>query len=235
LPAISASVIAAANKRADANDFSSIAGLDPRQTLALGMQLSVAALEETRRHARTNTMLAATVEFAGETLDVFVRNLSVAGAMIEGKGALPGQGDSVTLNRCDLKIPATVMWRVPGRCGLSFNRLVKVEDLIRRGKAGSAPVHQNRVDAIQRALRENRPVPSFSETEAVVGAAAIGKRLVDEIGYALRLIETVDETLANDAYILSRYGVALQQLDEVEQLLRKLAGNLSAEGAPGRC
>ena len=78
-------------------------------------------------------------------------------------------------------------------------------------------------------------MPGFAETEATVGAAAIGKKLADEIGYALRLTETVNETLANDAYILGRYGVALQQLDEAEQLLRKLTGNVAVEGAPGRC
>lgn len=179
-------------------------------------------------------MLAAAIEFGGERLDVFVRNLSVAGAMIEGRGALPGQGESVILNRCDVRVLATVMWRAEGRCGLSFSRLVKVDDLIRR-KGSAGPVHQNRVDAIQRALRENRPIPTFAETEEVVGAAAVGKKLADEIGYAHRLVEAVNETLSNDAYVLGRYGVTLQQLDEAEQLLRKLYGQLSAKEVTGRC
>lgn len=175
-------------------------------------------------------MLAATIQFGGHNSDVFVRNISMAGALVEGRN-LPEQGESVELRRSDYRIPATVMWRAEGRCGLSFTHLVKVDDLIRR----KGVVHQSRVDTIQRALRENRPVPAFSETEQLVGAAAVGKRLVDELGYAMRLTETVNETLANDAYILGRYGVALQQLDEVEQLLRKLVGNLSAQDAPGRC
>ena len=181
-------------------------------------------------------MLSASIEFGGQRLDVFVRNLSVAGAMIEGRGALPGQGDSIMLVRNDIRVPATVMWRAEGKCGVSFSQLVRVDDLIKKvkGTAG-APAHQNRVDAIQRALRENRAVPSFNETEALVGAAAIGKKLVDEIGYAHRLTETVNEALSADAYILGRYGVTLQQIDEIEQLLRKLYNQLSAEGAPGRC
>lgn len=193
--------------------------------------MSAAALEEIRRHTRTNTMLAATIQFGSHSADVFVRNLSKAGALVEGRN-LPEQGESVELHRSDHRIPATVMWRAEGRCGLSFAHLVKVDDLIRR-KGG--PAHQSRIDQIQRALRENRPVPIFSETEQLVGAAAVGKRLTDELGYALRLAESVNETLADDAYILSRYGVSLQQLDEVEQLLRKLVGNLSAPDAPGRC
>jgi hypothetical protein len=193
--------------------------------------LSAAALEEIRRHTRTNTMLAATLQFGSHSADVFVRNLSKAGALVEGRN-LPEQGETVELRRSDYRIPATVMWRAEGRCGLSFAHLVQVEDLIRR-KGG--PAHQSRVDMIQRALRENRAVPSFNETEQLVGAAAIGKKLVDELGYAMRLAETVNEMLAGDAYILGRYGVTLQQIDEIEQLLRKLVGNLSAQDAPGRC
>lgn len=198
--------------------------------------MAEAALEEVRRHSRTNTMLSASIRFGGQRLDVFVRNLSVAGAMVEGRGFLPEQGESVTLTRNDIRVPATVMWRAEGKCGLSFSRLVQIDDLIKRvkGSAG-APAHQNRVDAIQRALRENRAAPAFKETEDLVGAAAIGKKLVDEIGYAHRLTETVNEALSADAYILGRYGVALQQIDEVEQLLRKIYNSLSAQGAPGRC
>lgn len=190
--------------------------------------MAEAALDEARHHTRTNTMLSAAVEFGGGRLDVFVRNLSAAGAMVEGRGMLPEQGENVTFNRNEMRVPATVMWRAEGRCGLSFSRMVNVDEMIRRGKGGGGPAHQNRVDAIQRALRENQPMPRFKETEDLVGAAAIGKSLADEIGYAQRLIETVNEALAADAYMLGRHGVVLQQIDEVEQLLRKLNGALSS-------
>lgn len=180
-------------------------------------------------------MLAGTIEFDGEQHPVFVRNLSIAGALIDGR-CLPMPGQAVMLHRDDHKIPATVAWTVGNRCGLTFGVHVKVDALIKRGKPQEATSsHQARVDAIQRALRENREVPAFDETEAVVGAAAIGKRLGDEIGFAKRLIEGVNEALANDNYVLTRYGVTLQQLDEAEQLLRKLERELSAEGASGRC
>lgn len=176
-------------------------------------------------------MLSAAIEFGGERRDVFVRNLSAAGAMVEGR-ALPEQGESVVLHRSDYHIQATVMWRAEGRCGLSFTQIVPVDALIKRK---GAPAHQSRVDQIQRALRENRAVPAFDETEALVGAAAVGKRLADEIGYALRLTEMANEALANDAYVLGRYGVTLQQIDEVEQLLRKLEQQLTAGQTAGSC
>ncbi|HEV2568709.1 PilZ domain-containing protein [Sphingomonas sp.] len=197
--------------------------------------MAAEAITEARNAARTNTMLAAMLEFDGERHPVFVRNLSASGAMVDGR-LLPLPGESVVLHRDDQKIASTVVWTAGNRCGLSFSAHVKVDKLIKRPKPSEAtPVHQARVDAIQRALRENRAVPAYQETEALVGAAAVGKKLVDEIGFAQRLVERVGEALANDSYVLTRYAVVLQQLDEAEQLLRKLHRELSAEGANGRC
>jgi hypothetical protein len=192
--------------------------------------LSAETITEARRNPRTNTMLAASLEFDGDRHPVFVRNLSVTGALVEGR-MLPLAGDRVVLYRDQHRVPATVIWSQGNRCGLSFSAQVTLDAMIKRPKPGAAAAtpHQARIDAIQRALRENRPLPTFDESEAVIGAAAIGKRLVDEIGYAQRLIETVNDTLSGDAYVLSRYGVILQQIDEAEQLLRKLALGLGSK------
>lgn len=189
--------------------------------------MSAETIADARQNPRTNTMLAASIEFDGAQHPVFVRNLSVTGALVEGR-MLPLAGDRVVLYRDQHRVPATVIWSSGNRCGLSFSAQVALDAMIKRPKPGASNTpHQARIDAIQRALRENRPVPNFDETETVVGAAAIGKRLGDEIGYAQRLIETVNDTLSGDAYLLSRYGVILQQIDEAEQLLRKIALNLN--------
>lgn len=195
----------------------------------MGSTLSAETITDARHHSRTNTMLAASLEFDGERHPVFVRNLSVTGAMIEGR-LLPLSGDRVILYRDDHRVPATVIWSSGNRCGLSFSAQVTLDAMIKRSKAATATTpHQARIDAIQRALRDNRPMPSFDQTESLIGAAAVGKRLADEIGYAQRLVETVNDTLSGDAYVLSRYAVILQQIDEAEQLLRKLALGLSAK------
>ena len=200
--------------------------------------MTAETVSEARSAARTNTMLAATLEFDGEQHPVSVRNLSASGAMVDGR-ELPLQGQSVVLHRDEQRIPAQVVWTERNRCGLAFGVHVKVDSLIKRsrvsGTAAPAPSHQSRIDAIQRALRENKTIPRFQDSEDLVGAAAVGKRLVDEIGYAQRLVERVGADLANDTYVLTRYAVVLQQLDEAEQLLRKLNGQLSADGASGRC
>lgn len=211
--------------------MSSIGGLGTGQS-SLGSTLSAETITDARLNPRTNTMLAASLEFDGEQHPVFVRNLSVTGALVEGR-MLPLAGDRVVLYRDQHRVPATVIWASGNRCGLSFSAQVALDAMIKRPRPGataSSTPHQARIDAIQRALRENRPVPAFDETETVVGASAIGKRLGDEIGYAQRLIETVNDTLSGDAYVLSRYGVILQQIDEAEQLLRKIAVNLTRGG-----
>lgn len=172
-------------------------------------------------------MLAAALEFDGEQHAVFLRNLSVTGALVEGR-TLPLAGDRVVLYRDQHRVPATVIWSEGNRCGLSFSAQVTLDAMIKRPKPGaSSTPHQARIDAIQRALRENRPIPNFNETESVVGASAAGRRLGDEVGYAQRLIETVNDTLSSDAYVLGRYAVILQQIDEAEQLLRKIALSLA--------
>lgn len=172
-------------------------------------------------------MLAASLEFDGARHPVFVRNLSVTGALVEGR-TLPLAGDRVTLYRDQHRIPASVIWSEDNRCGLSFSAQVALDAMIKRPRPGASTTpHQARIDAIQRALRENRPIPTIAETESTVGASAAGRRLGDEISYAQRLIETVNDTLSADPYLLSRYGVILQQIDEAEQILRKMAINLT--------
>jgi len=179
-------------------------------------------------------MLAATLEFDGGQHPVSVRNLSTSGALLEGR-CLPVGGEDVVLHRDTQSIRGRVVWTSGNRCGVHFSALVSVEGLIKRPKIGvAAAAHQSRVDDIQRALRNKAPVPRFGETESLVGLAAVGKRAADEIGYAQRLVETVGEALSNDNYILTRYATVLQQLDEAEQLLRKLSNNLSAADLQSR-
>jgi hypothetical protein len=193
------------------------------QSMVIGsnMQLSAEALDETRNQLRSSTMLAAKLECDAGSREVFVRNLSMAGAMIEGPG-LPQQGASAVLVRSNHRIPGTIMWRADGRCGLSFTRLVSVEELLPRGRGGALPPHQARADEIQRAVREKTALPPQEEQGQ-------GPRVLDQINEALRLAKTMNETLSSDVAMVSRHGVALQQLDEVEQILRRLSRSLAVK------
>lgn len=164
------------------------------------------------REARTNAMLAAVVECAGERWDVFLRNVSTSGAMMEGR-RLPSTGDEIRLVRGDIRIGARVVWRQERRCGVHFHGRVAVAEMMRRVVSAN---HQARIDQLQQSLRAGLVVPEPAERRAVQRDAAA------DFGYACRLVETLGDDLTADAYILSRYGTSLQKLDELMQLLKRL-------------
>lgn len=166
------------------------------------------------RDARTNTMLAATIQLGADRVDVFLRDLSSTGASMEGP-RLPELGEDVTLERGSIRVDASVIWRQDRRCGIEFREPVVVAEMMRRIGPGSS-AQQARIDTAQRKIRAGTfvaspPAPSPATPD-----------LRSEFGYACRLVEAVGDELTNDAYILSRYGTTLQRLDELMQLLKKI-------------
>jgi hypothetical protein len=74
---------------------------------------------QNRTSSRSPVMLGATLELAGQSQPVVLRNLSGGGALVEGKW-LPAQGSNVLFVRNDLRVPARVAW-VEGRyAGVAF-------------------------------------------------------------------------------------------------------------------
>ena len=177
------------------------------------------------RDPRTNTMLAAVIHFAGQRADVFLRDVSATGALMDGP-VLPKVGESVLLERGTIRVTATVIWRHDRRCGVHYDHVVPVAEMMRRVGAGSS-AQQARIDQVQRQLRSGYVAPMPA------APAPAPRALRSDFGYACRLVETVGDELARDAYVLSRYGPTLQKLDELMQLLRRLeAGALP--GPDGR-
>lgn len=173
------------------------------------------------RDPRTNTMLAAIIHFGGQRADVFLRDVSTTGTLMDGP-VLPQVGESILLERGTIRVTATVIWRQDRRAGIRYDHAVPVAEMMRRVGPGSS-AQQARVDQVQRQLRSGFVAPGIAP------AAAPGRDLRTDFGYACRLVETVGDELSRDAYILSRYGPTLQKLDELMQLLRRL----EASAAPG--
>lgn len=173
-------------------------------------------------------MLAAIVEHQGARIDVFVRDVSTGGAMVEGRG-LPAPAERIVLVRGAMRLDGAVVWRVANRAGLRFDGQILVADMMRR--VGFVPAHQARVDEIQRALRsgaaESKALPSFTERRQAP------RDLSADFGYAVRIVEAVGDALTADAYVLSRHGTTLQRLDELAQLIRRIEGHV-AEAARDR-
>ena len=83
-----------------------------------------------RRSRRSPVLLAATIEVAGEEVPVKLRNLSEEGALIEGD-RLPIEGTTTFFQRNDLRLRSLVVWVHGKYAGVSFDRPLKTEQVLR--------------------------------------------------------------------------------------------------------
>lgn len=88
------------------------------------------SINQNRRQRRSNVLLAATVEFAGMSLPVKLRNLSSDGVLVEGD-RLPVEGSQVIFKRQELSLAGEVAWVRDNRAGLSFKDQLSPEAVLR--------------------------------------------------------------------------------------------------------
>jgi hypothetical protein len=183
------------------------------------------------RPPRKNLLLGATIEAGALKAPVRLRNLSSSGAMLEG-AVLPDPGVSLVLHRSDIRMGATVVWHVQGRCGVRFDETsISVDEWVAgvrtpsfRGQQGQA-----RVDAIQDAVRTGSlPAEAPVPASARLSVAELEARVAEEIIYVRRLLDELGEDVADDPIVLQRHMRALQNLDRASQMLEHLGAILSA-------
>lgn len=85
---------------------------------------------EQRRVPRASVMLLASVGCAGVSISIKVRDLSTAGACIEGD-KLPQSGSHLLFKRNGVFTRARVAWAGRERCGLEFVENVNVREALR--------------------------------------------------------------------------------------------------------
>jgi hypothetical protein len=83
-----------------------------------------------RQSRRSNVLLAATIEVAGASVPVKLRNLSTEGALIEGDD-LPIEGSEVLFRRNELRVSSRVAWVDGKHAGIAFRRQIPQEDVLR--------------------------------------------------------------------------------------------------------
>ena len=93
-------------------------------------RMDESSLNQNRRQRRSNVLLAATVEFAGMSLPVKLRNLSSDGVLVEGD-RLPVEGSEVIFKRQELSLAGKVAWVRDNRAGLSFKEQLSTEAVLR--------------------------------------------------------------------------------------------------------
>lgn len=87
-------------------------------------------ITQNRRSRRSNVLLTATIEIAGEMLSVKLRNLSAEGALVEGK-VLPATNSEILFHRNELSVRGKVAWVGGNHAGISFNRKLDPEQVLR--------------------------------------------------------------------------------------------------------
>lgn len=186
------------------------------------------------RPPRKNLLLSAAIRSEGVTAPVRIRNVSEKGAMVDGD-ALPEPGATLVLQRLDIEMRGTVVWRANGRCGIRFEGAASVDEWVagRRAPAATFGQGQLRVDRIQAAIRsgeiivDEEPPPGDPDTPLDVEA-----RIADELDYVQRMLDEVANDLIGDALLLQRHGQTLQHFDNACQIIGHLSAVLKAEDRP---
>lgn len=101
-----------------------------------------------RRSSRSTVMLCATLEVAGGSIAVMLRNLSQDGALVCGDN-LPDPGTRVLFHREGLSVPSRVAWLDSDYAGLAFDFALFPREVLRyvppaNPKPSPAPVTKGR-------------------------------------------------------------------------------------------
>jgi hypothetical protein len=169
------------------------------------------------RPPRTPAMLSAALHAGDQRTDVFLRDVSAGGAMVEGRN-LPAPDSAILLVREPLRLAGIVVWQRGNRAGLRFADAVPLSEILELAKL--VPAHQARIDEIQRLLRAGGAADGVIVVEAPLSIAAADPRQGFDL--AVGLVEAVGDVLTADADVISRHGTTLQKLDELAQLLRQM-------------
>ena len=167
-----------------------------------------------RAHERTSMFVLAGMTTGAYSGPVKIRNMSPAGALIEGE-ILPQVGEQLRIQRGALTASGEVVWRLPNKAGLQFSTVVYVPAWLPTGASNK----QQEVDRLVQQAKEGqsfRPPPRPPQS----GPPAVTHEQLVELTEA---IDALADELADDAHVIAAHGARLQALDLASQTLRKLA------------
>ena len=163
---------------------------------------------DNRSQGRSNVFLAASLVCGAGQLPVRIRNLSQAGALLDG-GSLPPAGSKARLVRGRLSADGEIAWVAQGQAGMRFTGEIDVAAWVARvGHPG-----QQRVDAAIAAHRRDEPFPASVQAGEPSSLAAISEEL-----------NAICNRLAASPSIVAELGEELVKLDALASALQQLAG-----------
>lgn len=177
-----------------------------------------------RADPRKAMFVAAELFVGRASTPVKIRNMSTAGALVEGD-ALPPAGVAIRLVRGPLSASGRMSWSDGSRGGVALAETIAVEDWIR----GKIPAHQARVDALiaeirksgrePRSLHVNDAKPTLEQSDTAVEA---------ELRTLAALVAGLEDALIDDPHVITHHGDALQKIDEAQQRIGALVRRLSS-------
>ena len=102
---------------------------------------------------RVRVALPAAADTVGGRKDVKLANLSRTGALLEGP-ELPSVGYNVVLKSGHVDVFATVVWKRGERCGITFDRPVREEEVQRLRLAGEWSARTGVLPDVQQAAED---------------------------------------------------------------------------------
>ncbi len=163
-----------------------------------------------RGHDRSNVFLGAALHAAGTSAPVRIRNLSMAGALLEGAG-LPSEGTRVELRRGSLVARGEVAWAGGAQRGMRFDEGIDVAAWVRPiGHLG-----QRRVDLALNSIRSDAAWPATTNE----GVSSGNSRLAALAGQ----IRDITERLAAAPTLGTELAEELLKLDAIAHDLLQFA------------
>lgn len=170
--------------------------------------MALAVQQSGRAQPRTNTFLSATALVGEAKWTIRLRNISVAGAMVESDFK-PVIGSSLTICRGNLRAEGVVVWCQHETFGVRFLRPLRIQEWV------SVPARL--------AISSAAPSPTRGDAASdELTNGVILQRLMDELSFISRSIEAVGDLLTNDPILRVRHASSIQQLCISSQMLNEV-------------
>ena len=180
------------------------------------------ATPEDRRDERTHLFVIGTLYFGRASAPVRVRNLSAAGALIEGT-SLPLAGTEIILRRGDLKASGIAVWVASGRAGLCFKSPVAVSSWL----PTKEPSRQRHADRFVFGLKHAGLAAGIAGVLPVEEAKLCMPAVVPELESLQVELGHLADSLAKDVILVATHP-EVQFLDEAVQRIGKIVQAIHA-------
>lgn len=174
-----------------------------------------------RTAERRTLFLSAILGIGQSASQCRLRNLTESGARVEC-GCQMAIGSTVIIARGDLSVAGEVKWSKGTQFGMKFSEKIDIETWLVEPFGNVDSSHK----PVERPLWSEYPSPN--NDKELLDDETIITRVVEELHYVSRIVESVGTVLVGDPLLKLRHTSSLQQLDLSQQMLAELAQIVSS-------